>query len=328
MPPGISEGKDFSYAITVEVAPHFEIEGYRGMELKRESTEVTEKDIDEALERLRMSRSQYKEVSRPAQDPDMVVVDFEAAIDGKVIKGSNTSDYSVVIGHRTPLPGFDEALKGASAGEKREVTLAIPKNYSESGLAGRDALFTITVKSVKEKITPALDDEFAKDLECDSLVVLRERTRGDLAKVKKDNEKTVIMDKLIERYQFDVPEALVNRYLGMTLGRVLDNMRHGFFTQEDMGLTPEALKDKYRPTALRQVREDMILDAIAEKEGVTATNEEYEEAVRNLAQSRGISYDELISRIEKERAVDVIKDGIKHGKVFDIILGAGVEPAS
>lgn len=323
----IEEGKVFLYAITVEVNPKIEVDGYRDLGLQKEPTDVTEKDMDEAIERLRQGKSQYKDTQNPAKDSDMVIVDFEAHLEGKVVKGSNTVDYSVVIGERTPIPGFDEALKGVKAGEDKEVALQIPKNYSEAGFAGKDALFKIKIKAVKEKITPELDDEFAKDLECDNLTALREKAAKDLKKVKEDKEKerlkTVVMDRLIEKFKFDVPESLVNRYLAMTLSRILDDMKHGFFRQEDMSFKPEELKEKYRPVAERQVKEDIILDAIAEKEGLTVSNDELKEAVKFLAQSRNISYDELFSRIEKEKAVDVIKDGIKHGKVFDVILGLG-----
>ncbi len=327
----IEEGKDFSYTVTVEVNPKIEVDGYRDLGIQKESADLTEKDIEDALERLRQGKSQYKDTEAPAKELDMVIVDFEACVDGKVIKGSNTVDYSVVIGERTPIPGFDEALKGVKAGENKETTLTIPKNYSESGLAGKDALFRITVKAVKEKVTPALDDEFAKDLECDNLAALKEKAAKDLKKIKEDKEKerlkSVVMDRLIEKFKFDVPESLVNRYLSMTLSRILDDMKHGYFRQEDMGVKPEDLKEKYRPMAERQVKEDIILDAIAEKEGLTVSKEEMTEAVKFLAQSRNISYDELMARIEKEKAVDVIKDGLKHGKVFDIILGTAAPEA-
>ena len=159
---GLREGEDFSYSVTVEVSPKVEISEYKGMELKQEKIEVTDKDIEDGLERLREGRTEYREVERPAVDGDMVVVDFDGFIGAEPIKNGKGSDYPAIIGERNVLPGFDEALMGAAKGDTREANITFPANYSEASLAGKEALFKIAVKAVKDKAVPAIDDELRK----------------------------------------------------------------------------------------------------------------------------------------------------------------------
>ncbi len=323
---GLREGADFAFSVTMEVSPKVEITEYMGMEIRQETMEVTDKDIEVGLEKLREGRAEYREVERPTANGDMVVIDFEGYIEEEPIKNGQGSDYPTVIGEKTLLPGFDEAILGAAKGDAREANVTFPVNYGEITLAGKEALFKITVKAVKEKTIPQLDDEFAKGLGCDDLNGLKLKVKDELARVKeisiKEALKTEILDKLTQKYDFEVPEALVNRYLGVILGRVVENMKHGNTDPADSSLSPEELKAKYRVMAVRSVKEDIILDAISARENIQITEEDTEKAVRHLAESRKVSYESLLARIEREGAMEVIKDGLKHEKVFDLILGA------
>ncbi|MBW7956926.1 MAG: trigger factor [Deltaproteobacteria bacterium] len=322
----ISEDSDFSYSVTVEVQPSVEIDGYKGMELKKEEVTITEEDMERGLNNLCKAAGEWVEADRSSENGDMVVVDFEAFLDGEPIKNGKSSDYGCIIGEKTLLPGFDEALKGVKKGEKKEFEIKFPENYSETGLAGKTGLFKVVVKSVKEKGTPEVNDEFAKELGLESVEALRAKVREEIEKHKKADSKerlkTEILTKLIEKHAFDVPQALVNRYLGIILGRVIENMKAGVIAPEDKGLDIEKLKEKYTPAAVRSVKEDIILDHISAKEQVDASALEVEDAVRNIAAQRGVSYESLMARIEREGALEVIKDGLRHEKVFDIIIEA------
>ncbi|MBI5587754.1 MAG: trigger factor [Deltaproteobacteria bacterium] len=327
----VEEDKDFVYTLTLEITPELHIDDYRGMGLKKTPVDISEKEIEDGLKRLAEAKVEFKDVDRPAKAGDMVVVDFDANLNGAPVKNSKTNDYPIIIGEKTLLPGFDEALTGTSKGETRDADITFPKNYSEQGLGGKTAQFKITIKSVKEKTVPALDEEFAKDMECDSLDALRAKVKDELIKVKETHEKeslkTQILDKLIEKHQFEVPETLVNRYLGLILNRIVDNMRQGNVNPGDESLSPEQLREKYREMAVRSVKEDLILDAISAKEDVQVTEAETDEAVKNIALSRNVSFETLMQRINKEGAMDVIKDGMKHEKVFDIIIESSISAA-
>jgi len=319
------EGKEFSFSAVVEVTPNVEISGYRGMELTRKDIEVTDKDVEEALDNLREHKAQFKEVKRAAKDGDLVVVDFEGFMDGKPIKHGKSENYPIVIGEKSLLPGFDEALKGASKDDEKETDINFPENYSEEALRAKTGTFKIKVKSVRVKTVPKIDDEgFLKAVECKTAPELKERMAAELKSVKeaqdKERLKNEILDKLISSQSFAVPEAMVNRYLSATLSNILSSMKQGGGNIEDRGLSPDDLKAKYRKVAERQVREDILLDSISLQEKLEITDEEVNAAVKQLAESRGVTFEALMSRIHQENAMDVVKDGIKHEKVFDIIL--------
>lgn len=330
-PKNLSENEPFSYSITVEVNPVVKIDGYMGLTLKKEEVKATEQDIEEGLKRLQEANTQFKEVERTAGDGDLAVVDFDGSIDGKPVKNAEVKDYPIIIGQSTPLPEMDTHIKGLKKGEKTEADIKYPENFSDKKVAGKVAHFNITVKTVKEKVLPALDDEFAKDLEYGSMAELRAKVAEEVQKVKenqaKESLKNEILDKLIDSHPFDVPESLVNRYHTMILNNVKQNMRSGVVDPEDRNLKPEELREKYRTEAVRRVKEDIVLDAIVAKEKVEISKEETEAALKNLAESRGVSFDSLMARVQREGSLDVIEDGLKHEKVFDIIIKSSKPPA-
>ena len=221
-------------------------------------------------------------------------------------------------------PAADEALKGVIAGAVKEVTLQIPETYQNRDLAEKDALFKITVRTVKEKRLPEIDDEFAKDLNEESLEALKKKVAADLVELKADTEKervkTEILDKLIESHSFELPGGLVDRYHSVILNNIVDSMKQGSIKPEDANLGPDELKAKYRAEAERRVREDIILDTISATEEIKVSMEEVEKAVRHLAEQRQIPYESLMGRIEQEGSLGVIEDGLKHEAAFDIMI--------
>ncbi|MBI5454308.1 MAG: trigger factor [Deltaproteobacteria bacterium] len=322
----LEEGKEFAFSAVVEVSPALEIDGYKGMKLEKKPIEVTDKDVEEGMQKLREVKADFKDVDRPAKDGDLVVVDFEGFMNNEPVKNTKSVDYPVLLGEKTLLPGFDEALRGASKGDNRDANVSFPPNYSEKTLAGQEAQFKLTIKAVKEKGLPEISEEFAKSVGCENIEALNAKVKQELATVKETHEKerlkNEILDKLIEKHPFDVPDAMVNRYLGVILNRVIDGMKQGAYNPGDQGLSIEELKNKYREMAVRQVKEDVVLDTIAAKEKLEVSREETEKAVRSIAESRGVSFESLMGRIEKEGALEIIKDGMKHEKVFDIIIEA------
>ncbi|OGP12787.1 MAG: trigger factor [Deltaproteobacteria bacterium GWA2_54_12] len=322
----LAEDKEFTFSVTVEIQPNVAVDGYRGMELNKESSAVTEEDIEKGVQNLKEAAAQYKEVDRPANEGDLVMVDFEAFMNGEPVKNGKGEGYPCVIGEKSLLPGFDEALKGVSKGDQKEVDITFPENYSEASLAGKVSQFKLNVKAVKEKGVPEVNEDFAKEMGCENLEALRAKVKEEIEKHKsseaKERLKNEILDKLIASHPFDVPDALVNRYMGVILNRVIENMRSGMAAPEDRGLNIDQLKEKYRPAAARSVKEDIILDTIAAKEAVQVSLVEVEASVRGIAAQRGVSYESLMSRIQTEGAMEVIKDGLKHEKVFDIIIEA------
>lgn len=327
----ISEESAFSYDVTVEVMPKVVIGDYIGMQLERLPVEIKDDEVEDALKRLADNHSHFNEVDRPAKDTDMLTCDFEGFFNGEPIKKSATKDYPIMLGASTLLPGFNEALAGVKKGETRDAKITFPANYSEADLAGKTADFKISVKSVKEKVTPALDDEFAKDLGVEGIALLRGRVREEIKKAKDDAEKervkNQILDKLIEKHKFEVPDGMVSRYLSVIVDKKVADMKRGHFEPADKGLTQEQVMQRYHAMAFRHAQEDIVLDALAEQEKVDITKDEADAAMKRLAAQRGVNYESLIEKIDAERAMEVVIDGLKHEKVFDIIIEKSVKPA-
>ncbi|MFQ5353509.1 MAG: trigger factor [Thermodesulfobacteriota bacterium] len=319
------EGRPFIYTLTFEVTPKVEVGNYKGLDIGEVlEVTVTDEDIEKSIDGIKETNIRFKEVDKAAEDKDMVIIDFTSSKKGKPVKGLKGNAYPVLIGETSPMPGLDEALKGLKKGDKKDVDLTFPDNYSEKKLAGKDVVFHVEVQAVKEKTLPVIDDEFARGLQCDDLEGLKARVAGEIKKAKekqeKDRLKTVILDQLIADLELDVPDSLSEKYLDLIFKSVVDNMRAGMVHPEDKGLSQEALREKYRPLSVRRAREDMILDAIALKEKMEISNEEVEASVKELAVERNLPVDSLLTRIQREGNLEMIKDGLKHEKVFDLII--------
>ncbi len=321
----MGENQNFSYSAVVDIRPQVDVEGYIGMELEKEDIEVTDAEVDDALERLRQSRAEFREVNRPAAEGDMVTIDFTASSGGEPLKNGSSTDYPVIIGSEGLLPGISEGLKGAAKGDNRKIKTSFPGDYNDESLAGKEVVFDVTVKSVKEKVVPELDDELAKDFECESLDALKEKVREEIRKGKEEAEKErlkgEILKNLVERNDFEVPDSVVDRYLSNLLRRMLDNMKRGIVAPEDRDLSSEELKKRYREIALRQAKGDIILDEIAEKEKIEVSDEEVERYLKDMAARAGQPFEALKARIEKQGALEAVAREVRNEKVLDLILG-------
>jgi trigger factor len=324
----IEEGSPFLYSATVEVNPRFDVKGYRGMGLEKGSVEVTDREVEEGLNRLRENHGEFKDVERPAAKGDMVMVDFEGTMDGKPIEGGRAADFPIILGEGQLIPGFDESLTGACAGTDVEVKTTFPANHKDKTVAGKDALFKVRVKAVKKRVLPGLDDEFAKDLNCDTLEELEAKVREEIVKVKQREEEERLRQEAIEKLSgmnpFEVPGALVDRYLASILSTVVENMKRGIVDPLDRGLPTEKLKDRYRGVALKRARAEIIIDSIARKENVEVSEHELDDDIKKMAQKTNTTPEALRGRLEKEGTLEVIKDGLKREKVFEIITGSKI----
>ena len=320
----VAEKAPFSYTLTLEVAPVVDVNGYIGMSIKKTPVEIKPEEIEKSLTTLRESKAVFKEVDRGAKETDLVECDLEGSLNGVPIKNSKTENYPIVLGVKSLLPGFDEAIMGAKKGEVKQAKITFPANYSEGGLGGKVADYKITIKTVKEKIVPELDDEFAKDIEFENLAALRVKVEEEIKRIKekedKEKLKTVVLDTLIEQHSFEVPGGMADKYYGVLMNKVATDMQSGILDPADRGLTKEQFEARYRNLALRQAKEDIILDTIANKEKIEIPKEDVEKAMRALAASRNVPYEDLMKRVEQEGALDIIIDGLKHEKVFEKIF--------
>ncbi len=322
----IEEGKPFIYTATVDLRPEIDIKDYKGLKLHKTPVETTDKELEEALEYIQKTNSDFKEVERGAKTGDLLVVDFEGFVEGEAIKQGKAENYQVVLGEGMLLPGFDEALEGCKVGDKKDVTTNFPDDYHEAHLSGKAAVFNVEVKSVKERLLPDLDDEFAKDMDSDSLEDLKSKISAEIKvgkeKSEKEKNRSEAIDLLIGKHEFEVPESLVDNYFASVMSQVVDGMKHGHVHPDDKGLDEEGLTKKYKEVALRQAKGDLIIDAISIKEDIGATDDEVEKFVEDLAKSKNEPVGPMLAKFEEDGTIDAIKSSLIKEKVFDLIVEA------
>ncbi len=313
---------DFRYRARIEIKPAVELPDLQGLAARRLPVEVPEADVDREHEALRVHHA--PEVEEPEDTPvaaeHILSLDFVGRIDGEPFEGGSGRDVRVEVGAGRFIPGFEEQLLGATAGEDRQVRVTFPEDYGAKEVAGREAVFDVHVGAVKRRALPVLDDEFAKDLgDFASLDALRQRVRDDLAAARERASRAelrrTLMDSLIERAPFDVPPGMVER----ELARQLRGARHrleGAVEEAAMSAQLERWREEWRPRAEREVREVLLLEAVARAQGLGAEPEEVEERIGEMARREGMKPEAL----RKAYGDEALREGLRSQLVEDKAL--------
>lgn len=284
----------FRYTAQIEVKPAIELPPLEGLPGERPSTELSETDVLTELEGLRERHAQLlEEPAGVAGAPGHVLkVDFVGRVDGKPFEGGSGHDVAVELGSDRFLPGFAEQLEGVRAGEDREVRVSFPEDYGHPELAGKEAVFAVHVASVQRRELPELDDDFAKDLgEFEDLEALRRRVRDDLRAARERAAevrlRASLLGALVARTSFEVPPGLVERRLDRQLARAHHELEDSM-PEEALHAQLDAWREAWRSRAERDVREALLLEAVAAKQGLVVSDEELEARIASLAQEQGV----------------------------------------
>jgi trigger factor len=286
----VIEGKtDLAYTVEIEILPPIELADFKGIQVERLSAEVTEAQIDEAVQRI-------AEQSRPfaargegakAESGDRAVIDFTGKIDGTPFEGGTGGDVTLHLGSGTFIPGFEDQLVGAAVGETRTVKVTFPQTYPAQHLAGKEAEFEVTVKALEAPQPVTVDDGFAKSLGLESLAKLREMVKGRLAQehaaMSRQKVKRVLLDELDAKHKFGPPPSLVEDEFNNVWKTIQDDLASRKRTFEDEGTTEEKAKDEYRGIAERRVRLGLVIAEIGDKNAIKVTDEELSRAVMERA---------------------------------------------
>jgi trigger factor len=280
------EGKaDLAYSVAMEILPKIELADFKDIKLDRLTAEVTDAEVDEALGRIADQNRPFepKAAGEGAKLGDKVTVSFTGTIDGEPFEGGSAEDIAVEIGSKSFIPGFEEQLVGATAGEARTVKAAFPANYLKPELAGREAEFAVTVKSVDAPGAVTIDDALAKQLGMESLAKLKDAVRGRLtqehAGASRRKLKRALLDALDERHKFDLPPTLVDQEFANVWQAVEADLKAQGRTLTDEGTTEEKAKEEYRKIAERRVRLGLVIAEIGDKNAIKVTDDEVTRAV-------------------------------------------------
>jgi trigger factor len=251
--------------------------------LDKPVAEVTEADVDQSIDRIRAANLRYQPKDGAAETGDRLIIDFTGTIDGTPFEGGATEDAPIVLGSGNFIPGFEEGLTGARAGEEREVEATFPEGYPEASLAGKSARFAVKIKEVGAPETPALDEEFAKGLGIESVETLRQtvkqRLEQDRASASRLKVKRALLDALNRGHSFELPPTLVDNEFQAIWGQVMADLERSKRSFADEDTTEEKARQEYRDIAARRVRLGLILSEVGTRNQIAVTDEEVSRAL-------------------------------------------------
>ena len=318
-------GDEFVYTARVEVKPAFELPELTGLPARRPKPSVDEADVERELEGLRQRQAALLEESpeTAAATGHILSIDFVGRIEGKPFEGGSGKGVELELGSGRFLPGFEDQLLGARAGEDRELRVRFPDDYATRELAGRDALFATHVAAIKRRVVPALDDELAKDLgEFDSLAALRERVRSDLEAAAERSSKAelhrTLLDALIARTGFELPPSVVERQLERLLTNAARRLA-GAVPDAQLEAQIGRWKEEWRPRAEREVRETLLLEAIGKARGIQVEPAEVEARIAQLAREQRVDAARLRRAWGEENLERALRTQLADEKVLDFL---------
>ena len=269
---------DLAYTLSFEVLPTVELMDLGTIKLERPVAPVTDEDIDEAIKRILATNQNYKPKDGAAKKADRVTIDFVGKLDGEAFEGGTTEDAPIVLGSGGFIPGFEDGLIGAKAGDERNIEATFPEDYPEAKLAGKTVQFEVKVKEVAAPETPTLDDAFAKSLGAESVADMREtikaRIEQDRAMASRMKVKRGLLDALNEGHTFELPPTLVDNEFQAIWDQVTKDLEKSKKSFADEGTTEEKAKEDYRDIAARRVRLGLLLSEIGSRNTITVSDEE------------------------------------------------------
>ena len=322
----MSEADGVVLKVKVAVKPEVELGEYAGLTVTKEAKNVNEADVDAEVKRMQDRNGRLLTREGAAENGDTVDIDFEGFVDGKAFEGGKAEHYSLVLGSGSFIPGFEDQVVGHSAGEEFDVNVKFPEEYGAAELAGKDATFKIKLHEVKYKELPALDDDFAKDVsEYDTLDELKDSIRNNIkTNLDKQAEQKVendLMDQVITNMKADIPDAMVDS----RIDELVQDFEYRISQQglkladylKYMGQTMEQFRASFMPQAEKQVKMRLAMEAIVAKEGITASDEEFEEEVKRIADAYKMEADKVKSIVDAaavkadlaiNKAIDFVKE--------------------
>ena len=321
----LEEGQPLKFTAAIETVPPFDVGDLSTIAATRHSTEVTDETVEKTLQNLRQRGAKFEPVeNRGVEDGDTVVLDIER----KNAEGGapdRHQDVSLELGSPANPPGFDAQLLGLNTGETKTFTIHFPEDYTVKEMANTDVEYTVTVKDIRRKVLPELDDEFAKDLGAfESLAALRDRVRDDLRQESEEHARqhlrTDVLKQLSDRVTFDLPPSLVEREMDRRLEEFASRLMQQNVDPRQAGIDWAQFRESQREPARASVASALALDEIARREGLTVSAEDVDKEIERFAVSAGRTPAALRAQLEKEGSVARLATGLRREKAVDLVL--------
>ena len=330
----VEPGKPFIFTAEVATKPEVTLGDYKGLEVPKSETEVTDEEVEAELKKEQEKNSRTITVEdRAAQLNDIVTIDFEGSVDGVPFDGGQATEYPLTLGSNTFIPGFEDQLVGAKVGDDVDVKVTFPEEYQAKELAGKEAIFKCAVKKIEAKELPELDDDFAKDVsEFDTLAEYKEHVKTNLVE-KKENEakhakEDAAVDKIIENAQMDIPEAMLETQCRQMLDDFSRRMQSQGLSMDQYfqftGMTADKMMEDMKPQALKRIQTRLVLEKVAEVENIQPTEEEVNEEISKMAEAYKMEADKL-KELLGERELEQMKKDMAVQKAVTLVADAAKE---
>jgi len=324
----IAKGEGVTFKVTVVVKPEVKLGQYKGLEVEKVETEVTDEDVQKELENLQKRHAELvvKE-DAPAENGDTVVIDFEGFVDGVAFEGGKGENHPLELGSGSFIPGFEEQLVGMKAGEEKEINVTFPEEYHAEELAGKEATFKVKVHEVKGLVLPELDDDFAVDVddEVETLDALKEKIKNRLKEEKEHEAKHKIENEVLEKAsanaEMDIPEEMIDAEVERMVKEFDQRLQSQglnleLYTQFS-GQTTDSLKEQMRSDAEKRVRVSLTLEAIVKAENIEVTDEEVEAELEKMSEAYNIPVDQIKQLLG---SLDNVRYDLKMNKAIELLV--------
>ncbi len=330
----IEKGKPFIFTATVAVKPEVTLGDYKGIEVEKKNAEVTDEELQAEIDKVRESNSRMITVEdRAVQDGDITTIDFEGFVDGEPFEGGKGEDYPLTIGSHSFIDNFEEQLIGKNIGEETEVNVTFPEQYQAEELQGKPAVFKVTIKEIKVKELPELDDDFAQDVsEFDAVDEYKEDLKKKLlenkeAALKREKEEDVV-GKIIENATMEIPDPMVDTQVRQMVQEFSQRIQsQGLSLQQYMqftGMTPESLTNELQPQALKRIQSRLVLEAVVAAENIETSDEDLEKELEKMAEMYQMEADKLKELVGEEEKKQIALD-LAVQKAVELVVDAAVE---
>ena len=331
----LNEGEPCVFTVSVITKPEVVLGEYKGLSVTASTTEVTDEEVDKQINALR-ERHAKMVVAEGAElgQGDFALIDFDGTVDGKPFSGGQSKGYPLEIGSGSFIPGFEDQLIGAKAGEEREVKVTFPADYFVAELAGKEAVFVTKINDVKRKELPELNDDFAKEAgDADTFAEMKEKTKEKLVEAAKEKDESAFREAALKQAvanaTIEIPDIMVEdqvdhmiqdldfslRQRGLELDKYL-----GYMNTDMAGL-----RERYRPAALEEVRSELTLEAIVKAENIAVSDEDYAEETQKMAKAYKMAEAELTQMLADKRHAEAVKDTILRRKAAQLVVDSAVK---
>lgn len=328
----VKPGADWKLSATIATRPSVELGEYKGLKVPAQEREVTDEEVNDRLKAAQENLAELTLKDGEAAEGDTVVIDFEGFKDGEAFDGGKGENYSLELGSHSFIPGFEDQLIGVKEGDEKEVNVTFPEDYNAEDLAGADAVFNVKVHEVKTKEVPALDDEFAKDVdeEVSTLDELKEKYRNEIASAKedqaKDSKDDFALRQAVKNATFsDIPQAMIDEEVDRQVDHYLNEMQRQGISPDTFfqitGQSRETLREQYAQDADMRVKTNLLLDEIVKAENIEANDDDLQKEMENLAETYELKVDEVKNIVTD----DMLKHDISLRKAMDAITESAVE---